>query len=349
MTHQDDLDPATWLWQLINSNWITQGIYVFAELSLGDQLAEGPKTSQELAEAIGVHAPSLHRLLRALTTIEICKELDDGSFELTPSGSLLRSDHAESLRSWALFTGGYQWPIWGHLVDSIRTGESARKILTGTKDFKHLEHDPSLAALFNQTMVEITRLISKEVLQAYDFSQFRRIVDVGGGYGALLATILQYHPGTHGVLLDLPHAREIAQQRINELGLSERCEFLEGDFFESLPSQMDAYLLKSIIHDWDDEHSKLILENCCKAMPAHGKLLLIDRVLPDRLIVSAEHQVLVRSDLTMLIGPGGRERTESEFKLLLSGTGFHVQQIIPIKFAFCLIEAVPTGKWLAEV
>jgi hypothetical protein len=341
MTFQDDLDPATWLWQLISSNWITQGIYVFAELGLGDQLADGPKTSQELAGATGAHAPSLHRLLRALTTIKICKELDDGLFELTPSGSMLRSDHPESMRSWALFTGGFQWPVWGHIVDSIRTGESARKILTGKKDFEHLESDPSLAALFNQTMVEITRLISKVVIQAYDFAQFRHIVDVGGGYGGLLAAILQENPGIHGVLLDLPHAREIAQQRINQLGLSDRCEFIEGNFFESVPSQMDAYLLKSIIHDWDDEHSELILKNCRNAMPAYGKLLLIDRILPDRLEVSAEHQVMVRSDLSMLIGPGGRERTEREFHLLLGATGFRIQQIITLKFGFSMIEAVP--------
>ncbi len=343
MTFQDDHDPASWLWQLINSNWITQGIYVFAELGLGDQLAEGPRTSQELAEAIGAHAPSLHRLLRALTTIDICKELDDGSFELTASGSMLRSDHTQSLRSWALFTGGYQWPIWGHLINSIRTGESARKILTGTKEFEHLEHDPAIAALFNQTMVEITRLISEEVVQAYDFSQFRRIVDVGGGYGGLLAAILQENSDIHGVVLDLPHAREIAQQRINELGLSTRCEFLTGDFFETIPSQMDAYLLKSIIHDWDDEHSELILKNCSNAMPAYGKLLLIDRILPDKLRVSADDQVLVRSDLTMLIGPGGRERTTVEFQRLLGAAGFRVHQIIPLKFSFSLIEAIPAG------
>lgn len=344
MTFPDDHDPAVWLWQLINSNWITQGIYVFAELGLGDQLAGGPKTSQELAGAAGVHAASLHRLLRALTTLDICKELEDGSFELTPAGSLLRSDHAQSMRSWALFTGAFQWPIWGHLIDSIRTGESARMMLTGTKDFEHLERDPATAALFNQTMVEITRLISKEVVQAYDFSQFREIVDVGGGYGGLLTAILQENPGIHGLLLDLPHAREIARQRIYEMGLSDRCEFLTGDFFESIPGQKDAYLLKSIIHDWDDEHSELILKNCRKAMPAHGKLLLIDRIMPERLSVSSEDQSMVRSDLTMLIGPGGRERSAAEFGRLFDAAGFQLQRIIPLKFSVSLIEAVPTGQ-----
>ena len=141
---------------------------------------------------------------------------------------------SQSMRSWALFTGGYQWPIWGHLVDSIRTGESAQKILTGTKDFEHLERDPAIASLFNQTMVEITRLISKEVVQAYDFSQFRNIVDVGGGYGGLLAAILQENPGIHGLILDLPHAREIAQQRINELGSLGSVRIFSGRFFRSL-------------------------------------------------------------------------------------------------------------------
>jgi orsellinic acid C2-O-methyltransferase len=343
MTLQDDINPATRVWQLINSNWMSQAVYVFAELRLADQLADGPRTSQELAGAIGAHAPSLHRFMRALTTIEICNEFEDGSFGLTPMGALLRSDNTESVRSWALYTGGYQWPIWGHLIDSIKTGKSAREILTGNKEFEHLERDSSIAALFNQAMVEHTRLISRVVVKAFDFSQFKRIADVGGGYGELLAAILQDHPELLGVLFDLPHARETAQQRMTALGLLDRCEFITGSFFELIPSQCDAYLLKSIIHDWNDERSKLILQNCRRAMPVHAKLLLIERIIPDLLRVSEEHQVMVRSDLNMLIGPGGHERTESEFQLLLGETGFHIQRIIPIKFAFSMIEAVPAG------
>lgn len=341
MSFQDDLDPAARVWQLITSNWISQAVYVFAELRLADQLADGPKTSQELAAATGAHAPSLHRLMRALTTIEICREIEGGSFELMPMGTLLRSDHTESVRSWAVFVGGNQWSIWGHLIDSIKTGESARKMLTGNKEFEHLERDPSMAAHFNQAMVEITRLISREVVQTYDFSQFRRIVDVGGGYGELLAAILRENPGIRGVLFDLPHARETAELRMAVMGLAQRCEFIVGSFFEEIPGQCDAYMLKSIIHDWNDERSKLILQNCRRAMPEHGKLLLVERVVPDRLGISAEDQVMARSDLNMLLGPGGRERTESEFRLLLDESGFRVQRIFKIKFAFSMIEAVP--------
>ena len=191
----DTLDPAWRVWGLITSNWMSQAIYVAAELRIADLLAGRPKTSEELAAATGTHAPSLHRLLRALTTIEMCSEREDGSFELTAAGSMLRSDSASSLRSWALYAGGYQWPIWGHLLDSVKTGESARKLVTGNKAFEHVERDPAVAALFNQAMLEFTRLISQEVVRAYDFSRLRRIVDVGGGYGELLAAILQANPG----------------------------------------------------------------------------------------------------------------------------------------------------------
>lgn len=339
MSFQDDLDPVMRVWQLIGSNWISQAVYVFAELRLADLLADGPKTSQELAAEVGVHAPSLQRFLRALTTIEICKEYEDGSFGLTPTGAVLKSDHADSLRSWALFTGGYQRPIWGHMIDSVKTGESARKILTGDNSFEHIERDPSIAALFNQSMAEQTRLVSRAVVQAFDFSQFRCIVDIGGGYGELLAAILLDNPETRGIVYDLPHAREAAQQRMTAAGLSDRCEFIVGSFFDSVPSQCDAYLLKSIIHDWNDEQSKLILENCRRAIPPHGNLLVIERVVPDRLGVSLEDQAMARSDLAMLIGPGGRERTESEFRLLLDKSGFCIQQITPLKFTFSLIEA----------
>jgi orsellinic acid C2-O-methyltransferase len=335
------LDPAERVWRLITSNWMSQAIYVAAELRIADLLASSPKTSEELAGATGAHPPSLRRLLRALTTIEICREREDGAFELTPVGSILRSDSPESLRSWALYSGGYQWPIWGHLLDSVKTGESARKIVTGNKLFEHLERDPAVAAIFNQAMVELTRLFSQGVVRSYDFSHMKRIVDIGGGYGELLATILQANPGTHGVLFDLPHAIEDGRRHMVEVGLAERCEIIAGSFFETIPGQGDAYILSRIIHDWNDEQCKIILENCRRAIIDDGTLLLVERVVPERLEASADHQAIVRSDLNMLIGPGGCERTEAEFRALLSSTGFRLEKVIAIELGFNLIEAKP--------
>ena len=334
-------DPTNRVWRLITSNWVSQAIYVTAELRIADLLGDGSKTSQELAAASGTHLPSLHRLLRALTTIEICREREDGSFELTPMGTLLRSDSPASLRSWALYTGGYQWPIWGRLVDSVKTGKSAREMVTGNKEFEHLERDPAIAALFNQGMVELTRLISPAVVRAYDFSAKQRIFDVGGGYGELLATILEANPKTQGVLFDLPHAVETGKRRMADAGLSERCEIVTGSFFESVPAGGDVYILKSIIHDWTDEQSRVILTNCRRAMPENGKLLLVERIVPEWLEALADHQAIVRSDLNMLIGPGGKERTEAEFQALLNLTDFRLERVIPLEIGFNMIEAVP--------
>ncbi len=326
---------------MITSNWVSQAIYVAAELRIPDLLAGRAMKSDELANAVGAHAPTMQRLMRALTTIDICREHDDGSFELTEQGELLRSDREETLRSWVLYSTGYLWPIWGHLLDSVKTGKSAREMVFGYKEFEHLEQNPEIAALFNQAMVEQTRITANEVVKVYDFSRMKRIVDVGGGYGQLLATILQANPNSFGVLFDMPHAREAGQSHMTASGLAGRFEIISGSFFEGIPGQGDIYLLKSIIHDWTDDRSKQILDNCRKVMTGASKLLIVDRIYPDHLEVSRIHQAIARSDLNMLLGPGGRERTESELGKLLHASGFIIRQIIPLELGFNIIEAVP--------
>jgi hypothetical protein len=347
MTHTIETKPdqtfelSLQLLRMIQSNWVSQAIYVAAELRLADALANTSKTSVELAGRLGVHPPALQRLLRALTTIEILNEKADGSFELTPLGAVLRSDSADSMRSWALYTGGYQWPIWGHLLDSIKTGQSARVLVTGEKDFEHLERNPAIAATFNQAMAELTRITSQGVVRVYSFAGMKRIVDIGGGVGELLVHILLANPDTQGVLFDLPHAIPAAQQRLAEAGLADRCETVGGSFFESVPAGGDVYILNRVIHDWEDERSRLILENCRHAMPVDGKLLLIERIVPERMEPSPAHQAIARSDLNMLIGPGGRERRESEFRALFQSAGFQLNRILPIELSFNVIEFSP--------
>jgi ubiquinone/menaquinone biosynthesis C-methylase UbiE len=332
------------LWAMINSNWPTQALAVAAHLGLPDLLAGGPQTSASLAQATGAHAPSLHRLLRALVTLDIVRERDDGAFDLRPMGALLRRDAAPSLRAWAIFWGRYQWQEWGQLLDSVKTGHSARQLLTGTDGPRYWEQHPEEAAVFNQAMVDLTQLIAPAVVQAYDFTGVRRIIDVGGGYGELLVAILTAHPEACGVLFDVPRVIEHARPRLARADLAHRCEYVAGDFFTAVPGGGDAYVLKSVIHNWNDERSAVILANCRRAMPAGATLLLVERLMPERLGVSAADQEHARGDLNRLIASGltgnaAKERTAAEFRVLLESAGFRLARIVPVGGEFSVIEA----------
>jgi hypothetical protein len=336
--------PAEKLLRIVQASWMTQVTYVAAELRIPDLLAPGPLSTEKLARATECHAPSLQRLLRAMVTLELCEEQEDGAFALTPLGALLRAEGADSLHAWTLLWGKYLWPGWGHLLYSVKTGESARKLLIGTETFEHLEQDRERAAVFNRAMTELTRLVARVVLRVYDFSGLQRIVDVGGGYGELLAAILTACPTMHGVLFDMPHAIEKAPQHLENAGVQERCELIAGSFFESVPHGGDAYLLKSIIVDWNDERCLAILRTCRAAMSGKAKLVLVERIMPERLSASSQDQVMAWSDLNMLLGPGGRERTEAEFRHLLGDAGFRLARIIPAGFNFSVIEGIPTRR-----
>jgi orsellinic acid C2-O-methyltransferase len=319
---------------MINSNWITQALSVAAQLGLPDLLANGPQTSAHLAQAAGVHAPALHRLLRALVTLEIVREREDGDFELLPMGALLRSDAATSLRAWAIFAGQYQWQEWGHLLDSVKTGESARQRLPGTEGPR--------PAVFNQAMVELTRLIVPAVVHAYDFTGCKRIIDVGGGHGELLVAILTAYPEACGVLFDRPHVIEQSRQQLARAALTHRCACMAGDFFEAVPDGGDAYVLKSILHNWSDERSTRILDNCRRVMPAGAKLLLVERIMPERFGVSAADREHARGDLNMLIVNAAKERTAADYRALLASAGFHLTKIVPVGGEFSIMEATTT-------
>ena len=336
----DGAGGAKRLLDIVNASWMTQVTYVAAFLGIPDLLAATPKSSDELARATGAHAPSLHRLMRSLVTIGLCRELDDGTYELTATGDLLRTGVEGSLRSWTIYWGGSLWPIWGNLHHSVMTGEPARIPETGSDLFGSLEADPQAAATFNQAMVELTRLDAAAIARAYSFSGMERVVDVGGGYGELLAAILMANPKTCGVLFDRPHAMESARRRMEGASLANRCEFVGGDFFESVPDGADAYVLKSVIHDWNDERSQVILRNCLTAMHPRAKLLLVERIVPLHLDTSTAHKAVARADLNMLVGWGGRERTENEYRKLLGVSGFQVTGIFSAGPTFSIIEAV---------
>ncbi len=345
MTQPNALDAvesaptARRLLDIVNGSWMSQATYVAAHLGIPDLLAARAQSSEELARSTGAHAPSLRRLMRALVTIDICRERGDGSYELTPMGSLLRVDVADSLRAWTLHWGGPQWSSWGNLLHSVMTGESSREQATGSAGFDGLEADPQAAAAFNRAMVELTRLDADSIVRTCDFSETQRIVDVGGGYGELLATLLVANPTLRGTLFDRPHAIECGRIRMEAASVADRCDFVAGDFFESIPGGADAYVLKSVVHDWNDERSKLILRNCARSMHGRARLMLVERIVPPHMAVSAAHKSIARSDLNLLIGVGGQERTEDEYRTLLRETGFQVNAVLAAGPTFSVIEA----------
>jgi hypothetical protein len=340
MDDSDTEDRCTLLLGLINASWTTQAIHAACALKLPDLLGAGTNTLAALAEATGSHAASLNRLLRALVTLDLCTERNDAEFELSPLGELLREGAAPSLRAWALLAGGVHWERWGELAQSVRTGASHRLRHGGQDGFDHLQADPAAAALFHRAMIEMTRRVAADVVGAIDLSRSRRIVDVGGGSGELLATVLVANPAARGVLFDLPHAIDAADTVFGRSGVANRCERVAGSFFKTVPAGGDTYLLKSVLHNWDDERCVELLRRCRHAMPAQARLIVIERIVPERLGTSANDRAVARSDLNMLVALSGRERTAAQFGALLDAAGLTLKRITPTPGEFQLLEAV---------
>jgi orsellinic acid C2-O-methyltransferase len=345
-TKSDELGGLTaTLMPLITGFMPSRALHVAAGLGIADLLAEGAKTSAALALETGTHQLSLHRLLRTLASVNVVDEIEPGLFALTALGAQLRKDVPGSVRNLALMFGAQRiWRTWGELDHCVRTGEPATQRALGMGPFEYLAAHPREAEIFNEAMAEITRQVARAIVPAYDFAQFHTIVDVGGGNGALMTAILSAAPKARGIVFDSPSGSAEAPSKLAAAGLADRCEVLAGDFFRSVPKGADAYILKSVIHDWDDERSTTILKNCREAISADGKLLLIERVMPARVVASASHQRWANIDMHMLVMLGGRERTEPEFEVLLSATGFKVLRVfsLPGPTGFSLIEAIPS-------
>jgi len=339
----EETPPRFRLTRLILSLWAPRSIHAAAALGIPDLLADGPRRSEELAQAAGAHPGALHRLMRALVSLELCSQTEDGAFKLTPVGDCLRSDSPDSARSWALLMGGrYVSRGWECLVDCVRTGQPAPKLLGEKEAFETMAADPEMAAIFYKAMLETTRQSAEALIESYDFSGVRSLVDVGGGYGVLLAAILASQPETRGKVFDLPHCQEGATRLLEESGVAGRAEFVGGNFFESVPAGADVYILKSVIHDWDDEQSLNIFGNCRAAMNGAARLLVIEPTVPERVGSSSHDGVIVGSDLNMLVMSGGRERTEAEFRALLEASGLRIARIVTAPpTAFSVIEALP--------
>lgn len=323
----------------------SQVIHVAARLGVADVLRDGAKSSDELAAATGSHAPSLHRLLRALACLGVLGEVEPGRFELTSLGTPLQTEAADSVRDLTmLFCDDAMWRSWGNLLHGVQTGETAFDHVVGMGAFEYFARNPELSATFNQAMAEDARNVAPHVIAAYDFSRFGTVVDVGGGNGTLISAILEATPGLDGVLFDTPAGVEAAPKVLTSAGVADRCQILEGDFFESVPQGGDAYVLKSVIHDWDDDRGGVILGNCRRAMPADGRLVLVEPVLRPK-VESAEIMGMVMSDLNMLVNTGGRERTEAEFQALFTSAGFELTAVSPTlgPTNYRVIEGIPTS------
>ena len=332
------------LMPLINGFMASRVVHVATELGIADLLVEGAKSSEVLARETRTHAPSLHRLLRALASFGVIDEIEPDRFALNASGGQLRAGVPHSVRNLALMFGSERaWQSWGELRHSVLTGAPSMRRLFGMDGFEYLAAHPELAVVFNEAMAEITRQVVTAVVAVYDFAGFSTIVDVGGGNGTLIAALLSAAPKLRGIVFDSPSGSAEASGELERSGVADRCEVIAGDFFRSVPSGADAYILKNIIHNWDDERSITILRKCREGISAGGKLLLVERVMPEQIAASAGHLRWTTMDMHMLVMLGGRERTEREFQALFAATGFSLKRTLSLPGAtgYSLIEATP--------
>ena len=334
-----EIPPPLQMLQLISGFWVSRCIYVVAKLGVPDLLKDGPKSAHELAAATGAHPPSLFRVLRALAAVDVLMQTDDKRFGNTPLSETLRSDVPGSIRAFAMTELGEEhYPAWGELMHSVRTGEIAFDKAFGEPVWEFFAKHEENAKIFNDAMSGMTAQAEQALHAAYSFEGINTLIDVGGGHGGLITSILRRNPNMRGILFDSPQVVEGAKSKIAEAGIGDRCEVVGGDFFESVPKGADAIIMKWIIHDWNDEQSIAIMKNCHRALSANGKLILVEAVVPP----GDEMHFAKFIDLNMLVMTGGRERTEEEFRQLYETAGFRLTRVVPTESPFSVIEGVRT-------
>jgi hypothetical protein len=330
-----DQNPAPpVLFQMATAYWVSQAIYVAAKLGIADLLQDGPRSSSALAAETRSDVPSLFRVLRALSGVGVFSQLDKDCFALSSLGDALRSDVPGSLRAIVITIGEIHYQACGELLHSVRTGSPAFDHVFGKSLFDHLQENAGAAYMFNRGMTNLSSLLAHAVLLAYDFSGITSLVDVGGGEGELLIRILELYPEMTGVVFDV--ANGLGSPR-RTMGNAERCSYIAGNFFDSVPEGAEAYVLCGVVHDWSDDLAVAILSNCRKVMAKHGRLLVVEMIVPKT--NSASFSKLL--DLNMMVMTAGRERTKSEFHALLDAADLRVTRIIPTMAPQSVIEAVP--------
>ena len=313
-------NDATRLMRLVDGFVTTQLIYVAAKLGIAPLLAEGAKTTDELADTLGVDAALLHRVLRGLALEDVVDERDDGRFELTTLGHELIA-----LEATAIVRGEVYYPAAGRLFEAVTNGGVPFDRYHGHRFFEYFAHNPEQEALFQTSMAGRSQQEAADVVAAHDFGQYRTLVDVGGGRGVLLAAILKSAPALRGILFDLDASIPAALAYLREVGVDDRVECVGGDFFDEGPPGADAYLMSRVLHDWDDDDATRILTTCRNAMRPDSRLLVVDAVLPER---ARDRPDAVHMDILMLMFLGARERTELEFGRLLEQCGFRLDRVV---------------------
>jgi hypothetical protein len=320
---------------LIDGYLTTQLVYVAAKLGVAEVLAEGPRTGAEVAEAVGADVSALTRVLRGLAIEEVVEEGAGGRFALTSVGASVLDPGGP-----IVVRGELYYRAAAGLLDSVRDGGVAFESIYGEPFFVHLDRHPEHQSAFEASMAARAEREADDVVAAYDFTAFRKLVDVGGGRGVLLAAILRAAPALQAVLVERQAVLDVARRRLEADGVADRCEFVAADFFVAVPAVADGYLLSRVIHDWDDTDAVRILGTCRAAMPTDARLLLVEAVLPQRAV---DQPAAIRMDLHMLVLFGARERTETEYRRLLSEAGLEFQRTVPTRSpaGLSVIEAAP--------
>jgi precorrin-6B methylase 2 len=327
--------------QLVSGFRSTQMVLAVTQLTIPDLVATGPRSAEDLANANGVQAAPLRRILRCLVTLGVFTETADGRFGATPVSECLR-DQPGSMRAQALQLPTEGYVPFGDLMHSLKTGESAFEHVFGMTHWEQLALDSEKSAIFNAAMQSGTERIQAAMVSAWDFQGLSTFVDVGGGRGTMTAALLKANPHLRATIFDLPAGLAESEAYLKGQGVNDRCQLVSGNFFESVPSGHDAYMLKQIVHDWSDEKAIEILATCRKAMGDSSRLILVERVLPVRAEESADARAVFMTDIQMLVMFGSRERTEAEYGALMQKAGLRLKQVIPTNSVFQLIEGVPT-------
>ena len=332
-----ELPPPLVIRRLLTGYWLSQAVYVAAKLGIADLVNHGPKAADDLARSTGVHARSLYRLLRALASVGVFAEDADGRFRLTPPAACLVSDAPDSQRPAAIMMGEEHYRCWTDLLYSVETGQTAFEHVYGEPVFDYLATHPHPAKVFDGAMTAVHGAETGAMLAVYDFSPVGTLVDVGGGNGTLLTAVLKKYRSMRGILFDRPDVIERARANLKAAGLDQRCQAVAGSFFDSVPPGGDAYLMRHILHDWDDDQCLTILRNCRKVMPKAGRLLVIESVIPP----GNEPFFGKLLDVNMLVIPGGMERTASEYRDLFARAGFALSRTVPTDREVSVIEGQP--------
>jgi O-methyltransferase domain/Dimerisation domain len=329
--------------ELVFGAMAAQVLATAARMGIADRLGDDERSGPQLATEIGADATTLTRLLRAMAALGVLTETEPGSFTLTSLGALLRSDRPDSMRSFVqMFSDPAMLDAWRELDHAVRTGETTFDPVHGTTFFGYLAERPELSAQFNAAMRQGTALTAQQLPQGYDFSRCRTVADIGGGDGTLLSAVLAAQPHLNGILFDTAEGLAQADDTFKTAGVADRCRTTVGDFFSGAPAGADLYMIKSVLHDWDDDRCRTILGHVRSVIPDDGRLLIIEPVFPPK-VDGTQPPPMYLSDLNMLVNLGGRERTRAEFEQLCSDTGFRLTSVSPLPppAAFSLLEAEP--------